>query len=139
MTDHTLPSPPDDDGALFPEPATPDGRHATAFRRAFTAAESTNLLGEVDAALMSVALAGAAALDRAEAMPPGKSVYPVAQLLGPTREVLESLQLSPAVRGSQIDDELKAALDELATATDADPAIPHAEDAGHSDIRPGDR
>ena len=56
---------PEDDGALFPEPVTPDGRHATAFRRAFTAAEDSNLLGDVDAALMSVALAGAAALDDA--------------------------------------------------------------------------
>lgn len=134
MTDHTPPTPPDDDGALFPEPATPDGRHATAFRRAFTAAESTNLLGAVDAALMSVALAGAAALDRAEAMPATKSVYPVAQLLGPTREVLESLKLSPTVRDSQIDDDLKAALDALNETTgpaDADAAVPHAEDTGH--------
>lgn len=134
MTDHTLPTPPDDDGALFPEPATPDGRHATAFRRAFTAAESTNLLGAVDAALMSVALAGAAALDRAEAMPATKSVYPVAQLLGPTREVLESLKLSPTVRDSQIDDDLKAALDALNETTgpaDADAPVPHTEDTGH--------
>ena len=134
MTDHTPPTPPDDDGALFPEPATPDGRHATAFRRAFTAAESTNLLGAVDAALMSVALAGAAALDRAEAMPATKSVYPVAQLLGPTREVLESLKLSPTVRDSQIDDDLKAALDALNETTgpaDADAPVPHTEDTGH--------
>lgn len=125
---------PEDDGALFPEPVTPDGRHATAFRRAFTAAEYSNLLGDVDAALMSVALAGAAALDRAEAMPPGKSVYPVAQLLGPTREVLESLKLSPTVRDSQIDDELKAALNALNETTgpaDAYPSVPHPEDAGH--------
>ena len=134
MTDHTPPTPPDDDGALFPEPATPDGRHATAFLRAFTAAESTNLLGAVDAALMSVALAGAAALDRAEAMPATKSVYPVAQLLGPTREVLESLKLSPTVRDSQIDDDLKAALDALNETTgpaDANAPVPHTEDTGH--------
>lgn len=121
----------DDDGGLFPTPSLPEGQHATAFRRAFAAAETSRLVSDIDAALMSVALAGAAALDRAEAMPAGKSVYPVAQLLGPTREVLESLKLSPAVRDSAIDDELKAALNDLATATDADPAVPHPEDAGH--------
>lgn len=121
------------DDALFPEPELPDGQHATAFRRAFAAAQTARLVSDVDAAMMSVALAGAAALDRAEAMAPGKSVYPVAQLLGPTREVLESLKLSPAVRDSQIDDDLKAALSELAIATpaDAEASLPHPEDAGH--------
>ncbi|MFL0579169.1 hypothetical protein [Dietzia sp. 179-F 9C3 NHS] len=122
MTD---PHPPED-GGLFDLPAQDTGRHERAFIEAFTAGESARMLEPIDRALMSVALAGAAALDRAEAIgSPGKSVYPVAQLIGPTREVLESLRLSPSVRASAVDDAIEGVLRDLATPADGPAQVPH--------------
>lgn len=121
---------PAEDGGLFPEPTPVNaGRHERAFREAFDAAFDQQQLVLVDVALMSVAIAGATALDRAETLSPAKGVYPVAQLLGPTKDVLESLRMSPAVRQTELDSALKDVLNDLATPTD--PAtVHHPEDAG---------
>ena len=122
-------SDPADDGGLFPEPIPANtGRHERAFREAFDAAESQQQLTPADKAMMSVAIAGAAALDRTEQLPAAKGIYPVAQLLGPTREALESLRMSPAIRQTELDSALKDVLDDLATPTSSAP-VPHPDDA----------
>ena len=78
---------------------------------AIAAARESGLLEAVDGGLLSLARANALALDEAEASP--KPYYPIAQLTGPYREVLEALQMTPETRESKANDELSAALREL--------------------------
>lgn len=74
----------------------------------------SNLLTTLDDGLISLALANAAALDAAESS--GKSFYPVAQLTGPYREVLEALRMTPKERDDQANDALTDAIRSLSTA-----------------------
>lgn len=98
--------------ALF-EVSRPKGRHAEMLEVAIAAARESGLLEEVDGGLLSIARANALALDEAEASP--KPYYPIAQLTGPYREVLEALQMTPETREAKANDELTKALRELST------------------------
>lgn len=91
----------------------PTGRHAAMLETAIEAAKQSGLLEAVDEGLISIARANALALDEAEASP--KPYYPIAQLTGPYREVLEALQMTPETREAKANDELTQALRELST------------------------
>ena len=95
------------------EVSRPKGRHAEMLEVAIAAARESGLLEEVDGGLLSIARANALALDEAEASP--KPYYPIAQLTGPYREVLEALQMTPETREAKANDELTKALRELST------------------------
>ncbi|WKS67968.1 hypothetical protein NLL33_11450 [Corynebacterium accolens] len=100
--------------ALF-EVSRPKGRHAEMLETAIIAARESGLLEAVDGGLLSIARANALALDEAEASP--KPYYPIAQLTGPYREVLEALQMTPETREAKANDELTQALRELSQPT----------------------
>lgn len=89
----------------------PKGRHAAMLETAIEAARKSSLIEAVDEGLISIARANALALDEAEASP--KPYYPIAQLTGPYREVLEALQMTPETREAKANDELTVALREL--------------------------
>lgn len=92
----------------------PEGRHEKMLMNAITAARAAGRLEALDDGIISLAIANAAALDAAEAH--GKSFYPVAQLTGPYREVLEALRMTPADREDTANDELSRAIAELGAA-----------------------
>lgn len=75
----------------------PPGRVEAALAKAVAAGQAAGTLVAEDLGLIGSALVGAKALDRAELLPPGKSVYAVAQLLTPYRETLAALRLPAAV------------------------------------------
>ena len=100
---------------LFDVTRENDGRHTAMLERAIAAAKDSGRLEEIDEALLSIARANAHALDAAEAT--AKPYYPIAQLTGPYREVLEALRMTPADRESEANDELASALAELSAAT----------------------
>ena len=107
-----------DDNALF-EIKRPKGRHAKMLEDAIKAAMDSGQLEAVDGGMLSLARANALALDEAEASP--KPYYPIAQLTGPYREVLEALGMTPAQRETKANDELSRALAELARPTVRNP------------------
>lgn len=85
---------------------------------AIKAARAAGRLGDLDEGLVGLAYANAVSLDAACAT--SKPYYPIAQLTGPYREVLEALRLTPEAREEEANDELSAALRELSTATSRD-------------------
>lgn len=101
--------------ALFEMSARPTGRHEKMLLAAVDEARAAGRLEVVDDGLVSLAIANARALDEAEASP--KPYYPVAQITGPYREVLQSLRMTPDARESEANDELARALADLSTAT----------------------
>lgn len=103
---------------LFDVTRDNNGRHSQMLETAIAAAKETGRLEAVDEALLSIARANAAALDSAESS--AKPYYPIAQLTGPYREVLESLRMTPADREAEANDQLGEALRELSNATTRD-------------------
>lgn len=91
------------------------GRHERALTEAIAAAEEAGRLEAVDGGLVSLALANAFALDRAETLK--NAPYAVAALTGPYREVLEALRLTPNDRMEEANDELSRALAALDATT----------------------
>jgi len=87
----------DDQGGLFdvPElaPLPNAGRVEAGLMLALREAARVETLQEVDGGLVAAALAGARALDRAEALPDKSAVYAVAQLLPPYQKALHGLGL----------------------------------------------
>lgn len=90
------------------------GRHEKMLLNAIEAARDSDRLDATDDGIISLAIANAAALDAAEAS--GKSFYPIAQLTGPYREVLQALRMTPADREEVANDDLNKALEALGTA-----------------------
>ena len=74
------------------------GRVERALAAAIAAGQKAGTLVDEDLGLIGSALAGAKALDRAERLPPHRSVYAIAQLLTPYRETLSALRLPAAVQ-----------------------------------------
>lgn len=72
------------------------GRHSQMLESAIAEAKQKQLLDAVDEAMLSVARAAAFGLDYAEAHP--KASYAISHLLGPYREALAELQMTPASR-----------------------------------------
>lgn len=101
------------DPALFTV-AHEAGRHEKMLSRALDAARAEGRIHLADEGIVSLAIANAAALDAAEAS--GKSFYPVAQITGPYREVLEALRMTPADREEEANSELNDALAALGRA-----------------------
>ncbi|QNQ90872.1 hypothetical protein GP475_09640 [Corynebacterium poyangense] len=99
---------------LFELPADPPGRHEKLLTRAIEAAEETGVIEEIDSAMISLALANAHALDKAEKMKNGP--YAISSITGPYREVLTSLRMTPETRNNEANDELAQALAALDTA-----------------------
>lgn len=95
------------------------GRHEKMLAKAIEEGRASQRITTLDDGLVSLAIANAAALDAAEAS--GKSFYPVAQLTGPYREVLEALRMTPKERDTDADSALTAAIAELGTATVRNP------------------
>lgn len=103
--------------ALFEIERNHAGRHSQMLEEAIEAATEAGIVETVDRGLLSIARANALALDSAEKAE--KPYYPIAQLTGPYREVLEALRMTPANRESEANDQLNAALKQLATPTAA--------------------
>lgn len=91
------------------------GRHSLMLEKAISECESRGLLDQVDEGLLSVARAAAFGLDYAEAHP--KASYAISHLLGPYREVLAELHMTPASRAAEADETLAALLGGLGEAT----------------------
>ncbi len=105
-------------GALFELPEEPAGRHERMLLDALDAARESGRIERVDGGLVSLAIANAAALDRALRMK--NAPYAISGLTGPYREVLSSLRMTPDDRDSEADDELARALRDLDRATVVD-------------------
>lgn len=123
----------DHQASLFPEPTAPAGGHVhAAAQRSVARARESNMHEAVDELLGATIEASALALDRA--LHGRNAAYAVAQLLTPFRELLEAGSMTPAVRASAIDDELKEALDAIANPVaapaDGGAEAPHGPDAG---------
>ncbi|MDK4243408.1 class I SAM-dependent methyltransferase [Corynebacterium pseudodiphtheriticum] len=97
--------------ALFSIERNHTGRHSEMLEKAIKSARVAGVIEEIDEAMLSIARANALALDAAEKS--DKPYYPIAQLTGPYREVLEVLRMTPATRESEANDELNQALAEL--------------------------
>jgi len=114
---------------LFPISETPSSRlsrrHSTAMSRALEVATERGILTEVDQGLATLAMAGAWSLDEFERT---NQPYGPGKLLEPLREVLESAQMTPGSRASNLDDKIEEMLNEL-DATE----IPHTEESEPSD------
>lgn len=106
-----------------PPPPVAGGHVHAAAMRSIDAARRRSLHDDVDEVLGEAITASALALDRALAA--RNPSYAVAQLIGPFRELLEAGSMTPAVRESTIDDELRSALDAIAEPTADDPAAIH--------------
>lgn len=119
---------------LFEDPQPAGGPVHAAAIRAVEQARAGGMHEAIDEALGAAIIAASLAVDRGLA---GKNpAYALAQLLGPYRELLEAGHMTPGVRGSDIDDDLKRALDELANpgtsdlAADSRPSVPDGPHAG---------
>ncbi|WP_024794449.1 hypothetical protein [Tomitella biformata] len=115
------PDPDPDAMALFAEPVT-HGRHAAAGDRALAAAQDKGLLANEDEALATIIRAGMFALDRAELS--AKPYYPIAQLITPIRDALDSARMTPSTREAAADNELERLLRELGTPSPAEARDP---------------
>lgn len=102
---------------LFNPPA---GRHEKMLTDALDAARESGLIEKVDGALVSLAIANAFALDRAETTK--NAAYAISNVTGPYREVLQALGMTPEQRKEDANDEFTAALEALNKAEVRDPA-----------------
>lgn len=102
------------------------GRHSEAVDTALNAARAAGALEDIDEAMATFVRSAAWAVDKFE-----KSGLPYgpAKLLQPVTEALRELRMTPESRQSDTDDSIKELLNDLAAA-DADPEVPHREDAG---------
>lgn len=98
------------------EPAPPKaGRHERMLNRALAAAEKDGRLLDVDAGLISLAIANAFALDRAELTK--NAPYAISNVTGPYREVLQALGMTPDQRKEEANDEFARAVEALSETT----------------------
>lgn len=91
------------------------GRHSLMLEKAIAECFARGLLDDVDEALLSAARAAAFGLDYAEAHP--KASYAISHLLGPYRECLAELKMTPLSRAAEADESLAALLGGLGEAT----------------------
>ncbi|MFW0784511.1 hypothetical protein AAFP35_08300 [Gordonia sp. CPCC 206044] len=87
------------------------GRHSLMLEKAVSRAREDDLLDDIDEAMVSVARAAAYGLDYAEAHP--KASYAISHLLGPYREALAELQMTPSSRADAQADVFGDLMDEL--------------------------
>ena len=80
------------------------GRHSTMLELAIAESFERGLLDDVDQGLLSAARAAAFGLDYAEAHP--KASYAISHLLGPYRECLAELRMTPTSRAEDTADSL---------------------------------
>lgn len=90
------------------------GRHSLMLEKAITECFARGFLDDVDEGILSAARAAAFGLDYAEAHP--KASYAIAHLLGPYRECLESLRMTPESRAAEADETLAELLGGLGEA-----------------------
>lgn len=80
------------------------GRHSVMLEKAISECVARGLLDDGDEAMLSAARAAAYGLDYAEAHP--KASYAISHLLGPYRECLTELRMTPASRAADESDAL---------------------------------
>ena len=107
---------------------TPDklirGRHSEAMDTAISAAQSRDLVDDVDKGLLTVLRSGAWALDSLEA---SEHHYGTSKLIAPMVEALREARMTPESRQVAADDAVASLLQELND--DSDTTAPHAANA----------
>lgn len=107
---------------------TPDklirGRHSEAMDTAISAAQSRDLVDDVDKGLLTVLRSGAWALDSLEA---SEHHYGTAKLITPMVEALREARMTPESRQVAADDAVASLLQELND--DSDTTAPHTANA----------
>jgi hypothetical protein len=103
------------------------GRHSEAIDRSIAAARRSDLVDELDDALLTVIRHCGWALDALESQ---NRPYGAAKLVGPVVEALTAARLTPDARASATSSAVDQLLMELAD--DSDTKVPHAADSGRA-------